>query len=576
MLIGRSALQGRFNGRCLPFAWLKEASTVAFLGAAIAVVAAGPADAASGKKKSTRATKSATVAGTIFGTTVPSVPQATDPDSIEVGVRFKSSQAGYITGLRFYKGAKNTGTHTGALWSSTGTKLATLTFTGETASGWQQASFSSPVAIGADKTYVASYHASNGRYAADSRYFDAPKVSSPLTATGSRYTYSSKAAFPSKTYENLNYWVDVTFSATRPPTSTPTPTPTAAPPVPTATPTPAPPVPTATPTPAPPTPTPTPTPPAPTPTPAPDAPTAAFTVAPTAPVAGSATRFSASGTCAAAPCSYEWQDVGADGLGAWPLGSGASVSFTFANPGSKYVRLTVTDALNRAVGTTKAISVQAAPTSTPTPTPTTTPSPTPTSTPSPTPTSTPSPTPTATPIPTTTPTPTPTPSTCDRSATTSTFASVFSAATAGQTICLASGSYGTFKGSAKSGPVTITEAAGASASIALSFNGANNIVIDGLTITGAEVLNSTKNITIRNSEFTGVIRLDGLANSNVLLDHNTHININAGGQYASPARIALPYNSQTHSGVTIQNSLLKGGDSDGIQGGVGVNIINNE
>src|SRR5690349_6039600 len=146
MLIGRSALQGRFNGRCLPFAWLKEASTVAFLGAAIAVVAAGPADAASGKKKSTRATKSATVAGTIFGTTVPSVPQATDPDSIEVGVRFKSSQAGYITGLRFYKGSKNTGTHTGALWSSTGTKLATLTFTNETASGWQQASFSSPVA----------------------------------------------------------------------------------------------------------------------------------------------------------------------------------------------------------------------------------------------------------------------------------------------------------------------------------------------------------------------------------------------------------------------------------------------
>lgn len=44
----------------------------------------------------------------------------------------------------------------------------------------------------------------------------------------------------------------------------------------------------------------------------------------------------------------------------------------------------------------------------------------------------------------------------DRDATPSTFASVFSSAAAGDTIRLASGSYGNFRGALKSGTVTIT------------------------------------------------------------------------------------------------------------------------
>ena len=43
-----------------------------------------------------------------------------------------------ITGVRFYKAAANTGTHIGNLWTASGTLLATGTFTGETAIGWQQ------------------------------------------------------------------------------------------------------------------------------------------------------------------------------------------------------------------------------------------------------------------------------------------------------------------------------------------------------------------------------------------------------------------------------------------------------
>ncbi len=62
-------------------------------------------------------------------------------------MKFSSEVTGNVTGVRFYKAAANTGTHIGSLWSAGGTLLASATFTGESASGWQQVNFSSPVPI---------------------------------------------------------------------------------------------------------------------------------------------------------------------------------------------------------------------------------------------------------------------------------------------------------------------------------------------------------------------------------------------------------------------------------------------
>ncbi|MGO7845195.1 DUF4082 domain-containing protein, partial [Rhizobium johnstonii] len=89
----------------------------------------------------------------------------------EVWKRTPSSTAGKVTGIRFYKGSQDTGNHTGSLWSSTGTQLATLTFTNETASGWHTAYFSSPVALTVGQTYAASYHTNAGRYSTTANYF---------------------------------------------------------------------------------------------------------------------------------------------------------------------------------------------------------------------------------------------------------------------------------------------------------------------------------------------------------------------------------------------------------------------
>jgi hypothetical protein len=97
-------------------------------------------------------------------TATPQTLAEPDTTGYELGVRFKSDVAGFITGIRFYKGSGNAGTHVGHLWTSAGTLLASATFTSETATGWQQVSFATPVAISANTAYVASYTDPVGRY----------------------------------------------------------------------------------------------------------------------------------------------------------------------------------------------------------------------------------------------------------------------------------------------------------------------------------------------------------------------------------------------------------------------------
>jgi hypothetical protein len=153
--------------------------------------------------------------------TTPSLVDANDGTPVEVGMKFRSDVVGQVVGVRFYKAAGNTGTHVGHLWSSTGTKLAEVTFSNETASGWQQASFSSPVAITSGTTYVISYYAPIGHYSADSGYFTSSGAdNAPLHALANGtdgpdgvYLYTAApGAFPTNTYGSANYWVDVLFA----------------------------------------------------------------------------------------------------------------------------------------------------------------------------------------------------------------------------------------------------------------------------------------------------------------------------------------------------------------------------
>ena len=146
----------------------------------------------------------------------PSIP---GNGGVELGTKFQSTVAGTIIAVRFYKGTLDTGVHTGELWTGTGQLLATVTFTNESASGWQQANFSTPVTIAANTTYIVSYHTTAAYIAYTPGTFSSIGITSgPLEALGNGvdggngvYTYGA-SAFPGLyNGQAPNYWVDVVF-----------------------------------------------------------------------------------------------------------------------------------------------------------------------------------------------------------------------------------------------------------------------------------------------------------------------------------------------------------------------------
>lgn len=143
-----------------------------------------------------------------------SVPANTswdDAGPVQVGVRFSPAQAGTITGIRFYKGAGNTGVHQANLWSSTGQLLATATFANETASGWQSVAFDQPVAVAAGAEYRATYYTTTGHYAIDLGALTNPVTNGPLSTPAGGGTYIYGTGQPTQT-SNHNFWVDVYFT----------------------------------------------------------------------------------------------------------------------------------------------------------------------------------------------------------------------------------------------------------------------------------------------------------------------------------------------------------------------------
>ena len=159
--------------------------------------------------------------------TTPAVAADSETTPIEVGVKFQAEVNGYITGIRFYKGAGNTGTHVGHLWSSSGTLLASVTFTNETATGWQQANFSRRWRSPRIPPMWCRIMRRWGGMRLTEPYFTAAFVNAPLRAladgeAGGNGVYKYGASgFPTQTFNASNYWVDVVFNTTIPPDTTP-------------------------------------------------------------------------------------------------------------------------------------------------------------------------------------------------------------------------------------------------------------------------------------------------------------------------------------------------------------------
>ena len=146
-----------------------------------------------------------------------------DGKQLELGMNFESSVSGQINALKFYRSPGDTGPDVLDLWTATGTKLASATFTNTAASGWQTVALSPPVAIAANTNYVVSYH-TTGAYVATPKFFTADFTNGVLTAPSTTtvggngvYAYggsSTTGIFPTNTYNANNYWADVVFVST--------------------------------------------------------------------------------------------------------------------------------------------------------------------------------------------------------------------------------------------------------------------------------------------------------------------------------------------------------------------------
>jgi hypothetical protein len=154
-------------------------------------------------------------------------------NSYELGTQFASSQSGNVAALRFWKFSGESGSHTGHLWTDTGTLLASAVFTSESSSGWQEQALANPVAIVPGVNYRVSYNV-NGTLGYTADGLSTPISNPPLTGLSS--CWSQAGLFPGYRSTN-NYFADVRFqpsasqtatpaaSATNTPTATPSNTP---------------------------------------------------------------------------------------------------------------------------------------------------------------------------------------------------------------------------------------------------------------------------------------------------------------------------------------------------------------
>jgi hypothetical protein len=130
-------------------------------------------------------------------------PTANEPFAVgayETDIKFKSTQNGYILGLRFYRVAADTdNSPIGTLYTDTGTSLASKTFS-VSGTGWQTVYFDTPVAITAGTWYRASKFDAVGSPYRDFVFLNSSMVNGPLasasTFVGSNGSCDSTDSWP--------------------------------------------------------------------------------------------------------------------------------------------------------------------------------------------------------------------------------------------------------------------------------------------------------------------------------------------------------------------------------------------
>ncbi len=147
---------------------------------------------------------------TLFTTQTPSGVFTDGP--YELGMKFQTSDSGTVTGIKYYKASGESGSHTGRIWSGSGTQLASIVFNNESASGWQEAPLATPLSIPAKTTYVVTVN-SNTAYGATNQGLGQVITNGSISsiADSANGVYGSVGVYPTGTYQNTNYFRDIEF-----------------------------------------------------------------------------------------------------------------------------------------------------------------------------------------------------------------------------------------------------------------------------------------------------------------------------------------------------------------------------
>src|SRR5262249_7071029 len=152
---------------------------------------------------------------TLFTTQTPASVNLSDGPNTnyELGMAFTSGVGGNVSAIRFWKATSETGAHTGNLWSATGQLLASVTFSNETASGWQQQALPAALHISANTTYVVSVNTGATFYVDTPGGLANQIVNLDLSSVvGNNGVFGPPGQFPTSTFNHGNYFRDIVFA----------------------------------------------------------------------------------------------------------------------------------------------------------------------------------------------------------------------------------------------------------------------------------------------------------------------------------------------------------------------------
>jgi len=130
--------------------------------------------------------------------------------TLEMGFKLRVTQAADLTAIRYYRSPGETGSHTGRVWNAQGQLVASVAFTGETGSGWQQQALAAPVPLAPGQTYVVSV-GMNDRFVMTIGRFNSSITAGPLfsVADGANGVFADAAgSFPVNSWGGSDYGVD--------------------------------------------------------------------------------------------------------------------------------------------------------------------------------------------------------------------------------------------------------------------------------------------------------------------------------------------------------------------------------